>query len=56
MGRWPLPLHTQVTNGQPILDYDGPGRRAIAKTGDIKGGGGGWVGGWVGGRELRGER
>jgi hypothetical protein len=30
-----------VTNGQPIIDYDGSSRRAASKTGDIKGMGGG---------------
>eukprot|EP00983_Pelagomonas_calceolata_P034896 1093353-Pelagomonas_calceolata.AAC.3 len=35
--QWFKMYHDQVTGGQPILDYDGPGRRAHSKTGDIKG-------------------
>eukprot|EP00798_Chlamydomonas_sp_ICE-L_P022909 gene22909-30086_t len=30
-----------ATGNQPITDYDGPGRRAVTKTGDLKGGGSG---------------
>jgi len=35
--QWFKMYHDQITAGQPILDYDGAGRRAQSKTGDIKG-------------------
>lgn len=35
--QWFKIYYDQVTGGQPILDYDGPGRRAQSKTGDYKG-------------------
>mmetsp|Transcript_9602 Transcript_9602/g.23810 ORF Transcript_9602/g.23810 Transcript_9602/m.23810 type:complete len:266 (-) Transcript_9602:420-1217(-) len=38
--QWFKMYHDQVTNGQPVTGYDGAGRRAQSKTGDIKSTGG----------------
>lgn len=38
--QWFRMYFDQVTNGQPVTDYDGPSRRAQSKTGDIKNAGG----------------
>ncbi|KXZ45530.1 EBP1/EB1 protein [Gonium pectorale] len=38
--QWFKAYWDQVTNGQPIGAYDGPGRRALCKTGDMKSSGG----------------
>lgn len=35
--QWFKSYFDQVTGGQPITDYDGAGRRALSKTGDMKG-------------------
>ncbi|GLI66924.1 hypothetical protein VaNZ11_010963 [Volvox africanus] len=47
--QWFKAYWDQVTMGQPLAPYDGPGRRALCKTGDMKGSSAGGSKGAAGG-------